>query len=135
MGMRRGKRAASLAYGSANLAKRILIVDDDRSMTSLLKTLLELDNFEVVTVARAGDAIAKADAFQPDAFLIDHHLHDMDGAELVTQLRALPHYAATFIVIASGMDKEVEALAAGANRFLLKPYDPDTLSKLLKESL
>ncbi len=124
-----------LYRGSANLGKRILIVDDDRTMTSLLKTLLELDDFIVTTVARGGDAINKANDFQPDAFIIDYHLHDMDGVELVRELRQAPSFAQKLIIVASGMDKEVESFEAGANRFLLKPYDPDTLSKLLLESI
>jgi DNA-binding response OmpR family regulator len=104
-------------------------------MTSLLKTLLELDGFEVMSVTHGKDAISKANAFQPDAFIIDFHLHDMEGVELVTQLRNSPTYAATFVIMASGMEKSDEALASGANRFLLKPYDPDTLSNLLKASI
>ncbi|MBK8031412.1 MAG: response regulator [Chloroflexi bacterium] len=117
------------------MGKKILIVDDDRTMTNLLKTLLELDDFEVKTVTRGGDAISQATSFQPEAFIVDFHLHDMEGVELVQQLRTLPAFANSLIIIASGMDKEAESLAAGANRFLLKPYDPDSLSKLLKEAI
>lgn len=117
------------------MGKRILIVDDDRTMSTLLKTLLELDNFEVMTVIRGGDAMNRAAQFQPNAFIIDYNLHDMDGTDLVRELRSLPTFANALIIIASGMDKEQESLDSGANRFLLKPYDPDTLSKLLKESV
>ncbi len=127
--------AALILNGSASVGKKILIVDDDRTMTNLLKTLLELDDFEVKTVTRGGDAISQANAFQPDAFIVDFHLHDMEGVELVQQLRTLPAFANSLIIIASGMDKEAESLAAGANRFLLKPYDPDALSNLLKNAI
>ncbi|MBN8635904.1 MAG: response regulator [Anaerolineae bacterium] len=132
--MRRAN-AAPILNGSASVGKKILIVDDDRTMTNLLKTLLELDDFEVKTVTRGGDAISQATSFQPEAFIVDFHLHDMEGVELVQQLRTLPAFANSLIIIASGMDKEAESLAAGANRFLLKPYDPDSLSKLLKEAI
>ncbi len=117
------------------MGKKILIVDDDRTMSNLLKTLLELDDFEVKTVTRGGDAIGQANQFQPDAFIVDFHLHDMEGIELVSELRTMPAFASSLIIIASGMDKEAESLAVGADRFLLKPYDPDSLSKLLKESI
>lgn len=126
---------APILNGSASVGKKILIVDDDRTMTNLLKTLLELDDFEVKTVTRGGDAISQANSFQPDAFIVDFHLHDMEGVELVQQLRTLPAFAHSLIIIASGMDKETESIAAGANRFLLKPYDPDSLSNLLKEAI
>jgi len=116
------------------LRKKVLIVDDDRTISSLLKTLLELDNFEVLTVARGVDVMPKVSSFQPDAFIIDYHLNDMDGLDLVHELRSQPPYSDAFIVVASGMDKEDEALAAGANHFLLKPYDPDILTALLKQS-
>ena len=132
--MRRAN-VAPILNGSASVGKKILIVDDDRTMTNLLKTLLELDDFEVKTVTRGGDAISQATSFQPEAFIVDFHLHDMEGVELVQQLRTLPAFANSLIIIASGMDKEAESIAAGANRFLLKPYDPDSLSNLLKASI
>jgi len=110
---------------------RILIVEDDATSVKLLKILLEEVHGHKISVARRGaDAMALAEQEQPDVFLIDYHLVDMDGIELIKSLRASERFAKTPIVMASGLDVEDEAIQAGANSFLTKPYEPDDLSKL-----
>jgi CheY-like chemotaxis protein len=112
---------------------RVMIVDDDRTMVKLLQTLLELDGFEV-SVARLGnEVIERATQFQPDVFLMDYHLPDVDGVEILRQVRAGGPFASTPVVIASGLDVEEEVMAAGANAFLVKPFEPDELPDLLQK--
>ena len=108
-----------------------MIVDDDRTTTTLLETLLMLDGFEVSQVARGGDVLPRAKRDLPDIFLIDYHLNDMNGPEVVRALRDDEHFAESPIVIASGMNVEAEAKAAGATMFLIKPLDPSTLAQTL----
>lgn len=105
-----------------------MIIDDDASSTMLLKTLLELDGYEVSVVLRGNEAIAKADQFKPDVFLIDYHLTDRSGVDVIKELRQSAVFANTPVVMASGRDVSKEASAAGANMFLIKPYDPEELS-------
>ncbi len=113
---------------------KILIVEDDQTSVKLLRILLvEVHGFEVAVARRGSEALPLARQEQPDVFLIDYHLLDMDGIELTTALRADPEFAQTPIVMASGMDVSHEALAAGANAFLTKPYEPDELSDLFKQ--
>ena len=109
---------------------RIMIVDDDRTTVSLLQTLLEMDGFEVVTAVNGQVALDTAGSTPPDVFLVDYHLSDMDGIELVGHLRSKSRFAQTPIVMASGLDKGDEALAAGVNAFLIKPFEPDDLTAL-----
>lgn len=107
---------------------RILIVDDDRTTTKLLQTLLEMDGFEVAVAPRGRNALEQAHQFMPDIFLVDYHLADMEGIELVTQLRADPEFARLPIVMASGLNVRDEALQAGATTFLIKPFEPGKLA-------
>jgi DNA-binding response OmpR family regulator len=107
-----------------------LIVDDDRTTVNLLRTLLEMDGFDVVTAANGQVALDTADETPPDVFLVDYHLADMDGIELVGHIRSDSRFAQTPIVMASGLDKEDEALDAGADAFLIKPFEPDDLADL-----
>jgi DNA-binding response OmpR family regulator len=107
---------------------KILIVDDDRTTVKLLQTLLEMDGFEVLIAARGQTALEVAREHRPDIFLIDYHLSDMDGVDLMGRLRAEPAFAQTPVVIASGLDVEEMALGAGANLFLVKPFEPNTLA-------
>jgi CheY-like chemotaxis protein len=109
---------------------KILIVDDDRTTVKLLQTLLEMDGFEVVISARGQTAVEMAHEIRPDLFLVDYHLTDMQGVELITRLRADPVFAKTPIVMASGLNMEQEALKAGATQFLLKPFEPNKLAPL-----
>lgn len=112
---------------------KILIVDDDTTMVSLLETLLMLDGFDVVVAKRGGDVISKAEAERPDVMMIDYHLTDMEGVEAIEAVRAHATLSGTPIVMASGLNVEHEALKAGANRFLIKPFEPSELPKVFNE--
>lgn len=107
-----------------------MIVDDDRTTTKLLQTLLELDGFEVHVAPRGGDVLPMAQQVKPDIFLMDYHLSDIDGVEVLRELRANAVFARTPIVMTSGLDVEEEVMAAGASTFLVKPFEPDQLPGL-----
>lgn len=112
---------------------KVLIVDDDRTTVKLLQTLLELDGYTVAVAPRGGDVIPLAVQFQPDIFLMDYHLSDMDGVEVLRDLRAGAadgQFVTCPVVMASGLDVEEEVMAAGANAFLVKPFEPDDLPAL-----
>lgn len=114
---------------------RIMLVDDDRTTVKLLATLLELDGYEVSTVPRGADVLPKMEQFSPDIVLMDYHLSDVEGDKVVRDLRQVPAFAQTPIVITSGMDVEREALQAGASSFLLKPFEPEDLPELFTRLL
>ncbi len=112
---------------------KVMIVEDDATSVKLLTILLEeVHGFQVAFARRGADAVQAAEQAKPDVFLIDYHLTDMDGIELIKSLRSNPLFVKTPIVMASGLDVEDEALKAGANSFLTKPYEPDDLSNLFK---
>lgn len=112
---------------------KVMIVDDDRTTTSLLQTLLELDGFEVTVIGRGTDVIPTAEKIQPQLILTDYHLSDMHGVDIVKQIRAHATLKGVPIVVASGMDVSDEVLAAGANEFLVKPFEPDALPPLFNK--
>jgi DNA-binding response OmpR family regulator len=114
---------------------KLMIVDDDRLTVSLLKTLLELDDFEVVSVPDGKSAYQKALAEKPDAFLIDFHLADGSGLDLIEKIRTVKEFKTTPIVMASGLNREQEARKVGADRFMIKPFDPGDLVVILNKLL
>lgn len=114
---------------------KIMIVDDDRTTVKLLQTLLELDGFDISIAPRGADVIPLANEFKPDLFLMDYHLSDMDGVEVIRELRAGGPFMTTPIVVASGLDVEEEVKEAGANAFLIKPFEPDELPGLFNRLL
>jgi DNA-binding response OmpR family regulator len=107
-----------------------MIVDDDRTTVKLLQTLLELDGFEISVAPRGADVIPLAEKVKPDIFLMDYHLSDMDGVDVLRDLRASAVFAKTPIVMTSGLDVEDEVMQAGATAFLVKPFEPDELPGL-----
>lgn len=111
---------------------KVMIVDDDRTTVKLLQTLLELDGYEVAVAGRGADVMPMAQKFQPNIFLMDYHLSDMDGVEVVRALRGSAEFASTPIVVTSGLDVEDEVIDAGANLFLVKPFEPDELPTLFR---
>jgi len=114
---------------------KILIIDDDRTMVYLLKTLLEMDGFEVAE-AKNWDAILETVSIEkPDIVLMDYFLPNMDGLDIISQIRATPELAETRIVMSSGMDVSDQCIAVGADAFLQKPYDPEELVEILKKDI
>jgi CheY-like chemotaxis protein len=104
-------------------------------MTMLLKKFLELEpgEYEVKISATGKGAVELAQSEQPDLFIVDYHLRDMKGLELIAQLRQNPLFSNTPIIMASGIDMKEEALAAGANLFLNKPFEPSELPKIFAQ--
>ncbi len=114
---------------------KVMIVDDDRTTVALLKTLLEMDGFDVVLVPRGGMVLDKAHEENPDIFLVDYHLSDMEGTTVAKSLRADSKFARAPIVMASGLNVEDEAKAAGVNMFLVKPFEPGNLAGIFNKLL
>ena len=114
---------------------KVMVVDDDRTMVTLLRTLLELDGYQVVQPTNAASVLESIVAERPDLVLMDVFLRGHDGIDLVRGLRKLPELAQTPVVMTSGMDVSEQSLAAGANSFMLKPYDPEVLLQTIRSQL
>ena len=105
---------------------KILIVDDDVHVTSLLKKYLSSRNFEVITINQSSKTIHAANLMRPDLFIIDLMMPPPDGFELCTMLRADPNFAQTPILIITAMDiSNSKATSFGANDYLAKPFNLD----------
>jgi CheY-like chemotaxis protein len=114
---------------------KVMVVDDDSTMVSLLKTLLELDGFEVAASNRELDIIENIREEQPDVVLMDVYLTNEDGIELLTKIRSSADLEDLVVVMTSGMNVSEQCLLAGAHAFLLKPYNPNQLIKVIQDHL
>jgi CheY-like chemotaxis protein len=114
---------------------RILVVDDDAIMVSLLHTLLQLDGFDVVGAHPGEPIVARARDTRPDLILLDVFLRGADGLELLSQVKAEPSLAGTPVVMCSGMDMSEQCSDRGAEAFLIKPYSPDHLLDTIRACL
>ena len=108
--------------------KHILLVDDEKSITSALSVLFARSGHEV-TVAHTGrEALAALVAKQPDLMVLDVGLPDIDGFELCAQVRERPFYIPILMLTArdTSLDK-VTGLELGADAYLTKPFEPGEL--------
>ena len=113
------------------LRKRILIVDDDASISSGLTALLE-DEWEVRSANTGKHAIVAFGEFSPDVVLLDVNLPDMSGMDLLHQFKMYSEAVAVIMMSGAGtFEKVVESMKAGAETFLQKPFDYDTLALTL----
>jgi len=116
---------------------KILLVEDDRTMQTVLQPLLELEGYQVVTVPdrkSQSEIIDFIRGEKPDVILLDVHLYESSGIEVLRVLRQDEQFTHTRIVMTSGLDVKDDCLAAGADSFLLKPYMPDELIANLREN-
>lgn len=114
---------------------KIMLIDDDETMISLLKTLLEMDGFEVYSTSNWEGIPVDVEKSGVDLVLMDCNLPGVEGMEILADMRRMPELASIRIIMTSGMDMEYRAMAAGADAFLLKPFTPDTLYELIKTFL
>jgi PAS domain S-box-containing protein len=121
------------------MKKRVLIVDDNNTNLYMLKTLLEGEGLDVTEAKNGQEALDVAHADPPDLILSDILMPVMDGYALCREwklddsLKHIPFlfYTATY----TGTKNEDFALSLGADRFILKPQEPDILMTMLQEVL
>jgi len=111
---------------------KVLLAEDDYTMVSLLKTLLKMEGFEVVAVDVNADVPSLVQSENPDVLLMDVHLGQQSGMDIVQAIRKIPALANVRIVMTSGLNMKEECISRGANYFLMKPFMPDDLLKVLK---
>jgi len=111
---------------------KVLLAEDDQTMVMLLSTLLKMEGLDVVALEATADIPAAVLREKPDSILMDVNIGSQNGMDLVKTIRNDPANADVNIVMASGYNLKEECLQRGANHFLLKPFMPDELIRLLK---
>lgn len=114
---------------------KVMLIEDDPTMINLLGTLLEMEGFEVIKLARFNAVLDEIKAVMPDVVLMDVHLNDADGLVFCAGIRGDEEIADMKVIMSSGMDMKHESNQAGADDFLLKPYMPDELISKIKTML
>ena len=116
----------------------VLAVDDSASMRQMVSFTLKTAGFEVIEAVDGVDALAKAKDKQVDLVVSDVNMPNMDGIQLISELRSLPQYKFTpmlMLTTESGGDKKTAGKAAGATGWIVKPFNPDQLVKTVNKVL
>jgi len=115
---------------------RILIVDDDESIRKTLANILEEKGYIVNTAENGKEAIKKSRAKFYNLALIDIRLPDMEGTKLLTAMReATPRMVKIIITGYPSLQNAIEAVNKGADAYVVKPFNMDSVLNTIKEHL
>ncbi|MEB2302648.1 response regulator transcription factor [Lysinibacillus xylanilyticus] len=117
------------------MSKRILVVEDDVAIGNLIKMTLATQQYEFDIARDGNSALQKALAMNPDVFILDLGLPDIDGVELITKIRS---WTQTPIIVVSARGEEhdkINALDAGADDYVTKPFSVEELLARIRVAL
>ena len=116
--------------------QRILVVDDETSISDLISTSLRFVGFDVRTAATGSQALAVAEEFKPHAIVLDVMLPDQDGFEVCRQIRNEGvNVGVLFLTAKDGMEDKVAGLTIGGDDYMTKPFSLEELVARLRALL
>lgn len=116
---------------------KVMVIEDDKTMLSLLNTLLQIEGYQVVTDSdeTPENIIIQIQQEHPDIVLMDIYLRQGNGLDVLQCIRKDPTLSNVRMLMSSGMNYKEQCMGLGADGFLLKPYMPDALLDLIRQSL
>ncbi len=118
------------------MAKTILAVDDSGSLRQMVAFSLKAAGYDVISAVDGQDGLNKAKEKTVDLVLTDQNMPVMDGLTMIAKLRALLSYQKTPILMLtteSSDEMKAKGKAAGANGWLVKPFDPKRLIEVVQK--
>ena len=110
----------------------ILVVEDDAPVRNLITTTLNAHNYRYLTAENGENAILEATSHNPDVILLDLGLPDMDGVEIIRRIRSWSNTPIIVISARSEDSDKIDALDAGADDYLTKPFSVEELLARLR---
>ena len=120
------------------MSKRILVVDDEMYIVNILDFTLAGEGWEVVSATNGEDALRTLLKFEPDLVILDVMMPRIDGVEVCRAIKAREESADTPVIMLTAKDREKdkeEALEAGADLYLTKPFSPGKLVQEIRNLL
>lgn len=110
----------------------VLVVEDDRPVRNLIVTTLKSHDYRYLTAENGKNAIMEASSHNPDIVLLDLGLPDIDGTEVITNIRGWSNMPIIVISARSEDSDKITALDAGADDYLTKPFSVEELLARLR---
>ena len=120
------------------MVNKILIVDDEPSITIPLKFLMEQNQFEVMVVHSGEEALAAIERFLPDLILLDVMLPSVDGFQVCQNLKSDPRHKTIKVVFLSAMTRDMDIAKGntlGADAYITKPFSNADVVRQVKDLL
>lgn len=116
---------------------RVLLVDDSKTMRNIVKGVLATIGVTAIEEAGDGqDALSRVEAFGPDLILLDWNMPVMDGITFVRAYRGRKKTTPIIMVTTEAEKSRVmEAIQAGVNNYAVKPFTPESLSKIIQTTM
>ena len=114
---------------------KILLVEDDPAISNLIRTTLETQDYQFHTAQNGSGALMEAVSYNPDVMILDLGLPDMDGVDIIKKVRG---WSSLPIIVVSARTEDrdkVEALDAGADDYLTKPFSIEEFLARLRAAL
>ncbi len=131
----RGRAGNPPARPDADLAPRVLIVEDEPALLRALRINLRARGYDVATAATGAGALTEARRRPPDVVLLDLGLPDIDGGEVIRELRGWSRAPVIVLSGRAGSGDKIGALDAGADDYVTKPFDMEELLARLRAAL
>ncbi len=116
---------------------KVMLIDDSKTMRNIQKSVLrQLGYTDIEEACDGQDALNKVGAFGPELILVDWNMPNMDGLSFVKAYRQ-QNKSTPLIMVTTEAEKTrvIEAIKAGVNNYVVKPFTPDLLSQRINETL
>ncbi len=113
----------------------VLVADDEARITKLVALALREEGFRVVTAERGEEALQKAEEYRPDVVLLDIVMPDLDGIEVMRELRERRPVPVILLTAKGSTADKAKGLDLGADDYVAKPFHPDELAARVRAVL
>ena len=114
---------------------KILVVEDDPAISNLIRTTLETQAYQYHTAQNGSGALMEVVSYNPDVVILDLGLPDMDGVDIIKKIRSFSNMPIIVVSARSEDQDKVEALDAGADDYLTKPFSIDEFLARMRAAL
>ena len=113
----------------------VLVADDEPRITKLVAIALTEEGFRVITASNGEEALRLADEYRPDIILLDIVMPDLDGIEVMRQLRESRSVPVILLTAKGSTADKAKGLDLGADDYIAKPFHPDELAARVRSVL
>lgn len=116
------------------MGSTIFCVDDSPTIIKLIKKVLEPEGYNVLSASNGQEALSNVSSQKVDFFIVDVNMPQMNGFEFVGKIKEMPVFSKTpvvFLTTESSDDKKEMGKKLGVNGWMVKPFEPETLLKII----